>query len=336
MRAGSVRLFAVLGAICLFLAFHQHIQDLCDIVRTYATFHGLVRDHPELIHRYPGEYMPEDAPVVVPKLMHYVALGDADMSKYEAAASTCRDLHPEWEFRVWDDEAAASFLAENYPNIIPHYIGYHQMIQRANVLRYALLHKFGGVYLDLDVSCRVALDSTALVKLPFVSPGAHPAGVNNAFIAAQPGHPFLASVLDAVPTHDMFWGIFVRIPYVENMLSTGCMFYTNVWMAYVRAYLAGSVTTPVYILADAAGDMKPHMLRGKISTPLFDHGGASSWHSWDAAILLTIGKNYTLFVSGLAVSFVGLVGLVLYRIVFRRRGFRRSSRSYAHDEMKDY
>ncbi|KAH7316804.1 nucleotide-diphospho-sugar transferase [Stachybotrys elegans] len=304
MRPGTLKLLLVFGAVATVLFFMQHILQLFEVVRTYATFHSLVRTHPDLLYRYPETI---DGPVVVPKILHYVVLGDAELSKYDDALKSCRDLHKDWKYEIWTDETADQFLADNYPDILPHYKGYHQNIQRANVLRYALLHKFGGVYLDLDVSCLVALDSTSLLKLPFVSPGAHPAGVNNAFIAAQPGHPFLGSVLEAVPSHDMFWGIFIRIPYVENMLSTGCMFYTNMWMAYVRSLLAGSPESPVHILADETGDMKPHMLRGKIVTPIFAHGGASSWHSWDAAILLTIGKNYTLFVSVLGVTAVAEV-----------------------------
>lgn len=322
MRARTIKYLALAAVLLLIFSLYEHIRQVGEVVRTYATFHRLIRTNPDLLYRYPE---PVQSKRVVPKKMHLVALGTANLTKYEDAIKTCRDLHGDWEHNVWTDDNATDFLTANYPDIVPHYTGYHQNIQRANILRYAVLHKLGGVYLDLDVSCHVNLDDTPIVNLPFVSPGAHPAGVNNAFIATQPGHPFLARALAAVPHYDMYWGLPMRIPYVENMLSTGCMYFTNRWMDYVRELLGDSGSDRVYILANEEGDMAPHMLRGKITTPLFTHGGASSWHGWDAAMLLVIGNHYMLFLCGAVVLISGLTACVFYRCVNgrKRAGYRK-------------
>lgn len=321
IRARTVKYLAIAAVVLTIVSLYEHIRQVGEVVRTYSTFHPLIHNHPDLLYRYPEER--KDAKPVVPKIMHLIALGTADLSKYSDAIGSCRELHSDWQHNVWTDANATSFLQENYPDIVPHYTGYHQNIQRANVLRYALLHKFGGVYLDLDVSCHVALDKTPIMTLDFVSPGAHPAGVNNAFIATKPNHPFLGRVLAAVPHFDMYWGLPMRIPYVENMLSTGCMYYTNRWMDYVRELLWGGVQDPVYILATEDGDIYPHMLRGKITTPLFSHGGASSWHGWDAALLLTIGNHYMLFMVGGLATAAAVVALVFYKCIgARRRGIQ--------------
>ncbi|KAK3697081.1 hypothetical protein LTR37_017679 [Vermiconidia calcicola] len=184
-------------------------------------------------------------------------------------------------------------MAENYPKLLPHYLGYKQSIQRANILRYALLDHFGGVYLDLDITCLHPLDD--LRHLPWLTPGAYPAGVNNAFMLSRPRHGFLRHLLDGVQSRDLSWGM----PYIENMLSTGCMFFSNRWMSYVRSLAKARHGMPeearVYILANQAGEMEPHMLRGAVTTPLFQHAGASSWHGWDAAVLVMIGNHYLYF-----------------------------------------
>ncbi|KAI6782775.1 glycosyltransferase family 32 [Emericellopsis cladophorae] len=326
MRARPLALFLGTGCFCIIaLALRHHIFQVAEVARTYATFHRLVEKHPELLYRYPE---PAEGPERVPKRIHHIALGGGtQVSEHDEAIRSCREPHPTWEHHVWTDDKAVEFLQEHYPDILPHYTGYAQNIQRANVLRYALLHKLGGVYLDLDVSCHVALDSTPIVRLPLVTPGAYPAGVNNAFIAAQPRHPFLARVLDQVPHHDMFWGVPMRIPYVENMMSTGCMFFTNRWMSHVRDLLAGRQDQPVYVLADAEGRMEPHMLRGRVTTPLFTHGGASSWHGWDAALILVIGKHYLVFGALLCATVVGtgLAAVHLCKASRRRSWFRRRS-----------
>jgi mannosyltransferase OCH1-like enzyme len=250
--------------------------------------------------------------------MHQIAIGNGNLTQYDAARQSCRQLHADWKHQLWTDDNATSFISENYPYILPHYTHYPQNIQRANILRYAILHKFGGVYLDLDVTCRIALDSTPLMSLPLVTPGAYPAGVNNAFIATQASHPFFAELLSSVPRHDLYWGFPMRVPYVENMMSTGCMFLSNEWMTYVRQLLAGRQDPRVFILSDEQGDMDIHMLRGKVTTPLFTHGGASSWHSWDAMLFQVIGKHCMLLLAWLPMA-LALVALGLYFCAIPRR-----------------
>lgn len=223
---------------------------------------------------------------------------------------------------------------QHYPHLVPTYQGYKQRVQKSDLLRYALLEHFGGVYFDLDVTCLKSLDE--LRHVPFLSPGAHPAGVNNAFILSRPGHPFWASVLAAVKSKDLYWGL----PYVENMFSIGCMFFSNRWISYTRllARLAGNVRDEdrVYILADEDGNLAPHMLRGVVTTPLFHHGGASSWHGWDAATILFVGKHYHAVVAG-AVVLALVVFAVTWRIVgASRRGSYSRLRADQTPPRKDF
>ena len=281
------------------LALHQHIRVLRDIVHTYSTFYPLLQSHASLLYKYPAPIARTDQ---IPRIIHQVALGNVNMAKYQDGIKSCRALHPGWKFNLWTDRNGTAFIAEHYPEILPHYLGYHQNIQRANVLRYGVLHFYGGVYFDLDMTCLMPLDQTPLVDLPFVTPGAHPAGVNNAFILARPGHAFLSRILSTIPRHDLYWGLLIRFPYIENMLSTGCMFFSNMWMQYAGDVIAGHQKERIYIPADEHGDMAPHMWRGIVKSPIMAHGGDSSWHSWDAGIIVTMGKHYRLVLSALAVG----------------------------------
>lgn len=327
----SLRSAAVLGLItvCGTLALlRHHVRDLIEVARTYSTFYPYLEHHPETLYRYQSTESSShqgDNSTLVPQILHQVFLTEglpSTLSKYRGAVESCHALHPDWEQNIWTDDAANEFIATHYPNLLPHYIGYKQRIQRANILRYALLDHFGGVYLDLDITCLHPLDS--LRNLPFVSPGAYPAGVNNAFILSRPGHPFLKHLLAGVKSRDLGWGM----PYVENMLSTGCMFFSNRWMSYVRSLSAKSTHATegemVYILADQEGGIDSQMLRGKIVTPLFEHGGASSWHGWDAAMIVMIGKYYRLFAL-MVVASVVLTVLGIWRLRVSGTGRRRRS-----------
>lgn len=294
----NVAAFGLVGLCATLILLRHHLRDLSEVARTYATFYPYLDQHPQVLFRYQPDATPRSSSdkseaELVPQMIHQVFLTegrDASLAKYQSAIDSCRALHPDWQHKVWTDSSATEFMSEHYPHILPHYQGYKQSIQRANILRYALLDHFGGVYLDLDITCLRPLDE--MRHLPFVTPGAYPAGVNNAFILSRPGHGFLKHLLDGVKSRDIPWGM----PYIENMLSTGCMFFSNRWMSYVRGL---SATAPeragVLILANTRGDIEPHMLRGKVVTPLFEHGGASSWHGWDAAAIVMIGKHYLAF-----------------------------------------
>lgn len=335
----SLIFFALFSAV--FLSRH-HIRDLSDVARTYSTFYPYLQHNQDVLVRFPTQLQSSDAsaitrPESVPKIIHQIFLSNgrpnSSLNKYEPAIESCQALHPEWTFNMWTDSNATAFIAEFYPEILPHYTGYKQNIQRANILRYALLHHFGGVYLDLDVTCLASLDKPlaegsdrTLTHLPWITPGAYPAGVNNAFILSRPQHPFLAELLGRVPSRDLPW----PMPYVENMLSTGCMYFSNVWMSYAlrleREWQNPGVRKEdrVYILADEDGNMDPHMLKGKITTPLFAHGGASSWHDWDAAMIVMIGKHYGYFAFALG-SLVGMIVLAGWKLARRNRPRRKSS-----------
>lgn len=324
-------LFTSIALTFLILTRH-HLQNLAEVATTFATFYPYVGQHPETLYQYLHENTSQARAHLVPRIIHQIFLTEgvhAPFNKYESAISSCRALHPDWTHYVWINENASAFMEEHYPHVWPHYQSYKQSIQRANILRYALLDHFGGVYLDLDITCLQPLDE--LRHLPWLTPGAYPAGVNNAFILSKPHHAFTKHLLDGVASRNLRWGM----PYIENMLSTGCMYFSNRWMSYMRMLpkrmLKGEVVNDddkLYILADERGELEPHMLRGAVTTPLFHHGGASSWHGWDAATIVLIGKHYLAFL--LIMSFgllltAAVICKVLLRWQAQRQVYCRSS-----------
>lgn len=315
-------------AVVTFTTFYlrQHIKVLSEVVRTYSSFYPYLDAHPDVLFRYIPDVVNNsisaaESPLLVPRIMHQIHLAEGRPSavgKHQAAIDSCRDIHQGWNHTIWTDQTASAFMETNYPTIFPHYQGYKQSIQRANILRYALLDHFGGVYLDLDVTCLQSLES--IRSVPWLTPAAHPAGVNNAFIQARKGHPFLRHLLASVPSRDISWGM----PYIENMLSTGCMYFSNMWMSYTRSDDHLDPSSKVHILANESGDINAHMLRGVVTTPLFKHGGASSWHGWDAAMIVLIGKYYTLILQGFLVLSI-LTGWLVWRFAGGRNRRRRRS-----------
>lgn len=76
-------------------------------------------------------------------------------------------------------------------------------IQRSNAIRYLILYKQGGIYLDLDVKCKKPLDP--FLTQSWLSPPGLPAGINNAFMTSSPGNPFMRFAIDHLLDYDLNW-----------------------------------------------------------------------------------------------------------------------------------
>lgn len=60
--------------------------------------------------------------------------------------------HPGWQEVVWDEAAVLDLIQSDFPWFLRTYLSYPRLVQRSDVMRYMVLYKYGGVYLDADVS----------------------------------------------------------------------------------------------------------------------------------------------------------------------------------------
>ena len=62
------------------------------------------------------------------------------------------------EYMLWTDETSREFIETYYPYHLHMFDSYEYPIQRADSIRYFVLHHFGGIYMDLDIGCRRRMD----------------------------------------------------------------------------------------------------------------------------------------------------------------------------------
>ena len=76
------------------------------------------------------------------------------------------------------------------------------------------------------------------------------------------------------------------------------------------------------ILAGPPDNFKLHSLNGPVSTPIFDHLGSSSWHSYDASLIVLLGKSakwwIPLFILGAAAGVLFVVRILKVKGTLRR------------------
>ena len=118
-------------------------------------------------------------------------------------------LNPDWEYRFWTDEDLRAFMAEEFPHLIDLFDGYSLPVQRADLARYCILYRIGGLYADIDTRCLATVEPLAGDERVILceEPGEHQhhgrvRGLDTLFfngtMASPPGHPFWESVLNHV------------------------------------------------------------------------------------------------------------------------------------------
>jgi mannosyltransferase OCH1-like enzyme len=119
-----------------------------------------------------------------------------------------RAVHPDWDYRFYDDEACRAVVREHMPGLLPIYDGYSHKIQRTDMFRMVAVHAYGGFYLDLDMLLIQSLQPLLVHRAVFAEEsilseekakelGHHDRlRIANYMFAAEPGHPFISSILE--------------------------------------------------------------------------------------------------------------------------------------------
>ncbi|WP_196010029.1 glycosyltransferase family 32 protein [Parabacteroides distasonis] len=174
----------------------------------------------------------------VPKIIHQI--WSAKFKPYPAIfgklADTWRRYHPDWEYILWDDERMDCFVHTYYPEYEEIFKRFPYDVQRWDVIRYLILYKMGGFYVDCDYECRKPFDSllgdhTCCLGL---EPSSHAAYarrdicIGNALMAVKAGHPFMRELIDHVMSAPIP-EVLPRDKIAYVVLSTGPIFLSNLY-----------------------------------------------------------------------------------------------------------
>jgi hypothetical protein len=146
----------------------------------------------------------------IPRILHQTWKNHDVPMRWQPYQRSWQTHHPDWEYRLWTDEDNRDLVAVHYPWFLPIYDGYQAEISRVDAARYLMMHRFGGVYADLDMESLAPLDDLlegerlvlALEPPNHIDQWVLDRGldhiVGNAFLASAPRHPFWIEVLRAL------------------------------------------------------------------------------------------------------------------------------------------
>ncbi|MCG7349503.1 glycosyltransferase family 32 protein [Sphingomonas sp. ACRSK] len=211
--------------------------------------------------------MTDHSPRVIPRIVHQLAIGQAVPPSLAAVREALIAANPSWDFRLYDGEAIERFIAAEYgPDMLTRYrrIRPEYGVARADLARYLLVFRLGGLYLDLKSTTDRPLDEVVRPDDSYLLSqwrnrrgeehftwGLHreladvPGGaLQQWFVASAPEHPFLQAVIDEVCHR-----IDRYDPWRDGVGGTG-VFHLTGPIAYTRAIWSVKHKHPHRLLAN--------------------------------------------------------------------------------------
>jgi mannosyltransferase OCH1-like enzyme len=126
----------------------------------------------------------------IPRVIHQIWLGKSMPADIERYVDSIKKTNPTFEHRLWTDKDVEAFdFANKHLFFQTPNVG-----QRSDILRYAILEKMGGVYLDADFQGYNSFESLLHLNLfAGVSYDAEPV-LFNGLIGSVPNHPIIQAI----------------------------------------------------------------------------------------------------------------------------------------------
>ncbi|MDY6987343.1 MAG: glycosyltransferase [Thermodesulfobacteriota bacterium] len=222
----------------------------------------------------------------IPKIIHQTWETMDIPCEWQDCVRSWQEGHRDWEYRLWTDHDRRRLVEQSYPDFLEIFDSYSHGIQRADAIRYFVLLRYGGLYVDLDFECLRPVDDI-LSKSTFVighQPRKHAALhgedslVGNGFMASVPGHPFLLEIIGAMRAID------ASIAFHHDVLSTtGPVMINNVLKAYAGDDVVVLEDTVVYPFARGSEELDRLIEKGAESLSLKKQcirSGTYAIHYW--------------------------------------------------------
>jgi len=131
---------------------------------------------------------------LIPKTIHQIWIGPKPAPK--DMMETWRQHHPDWDYCLWNESNIDVPLRNQ-----AHYEMMSNLGGKADILRYEILSRHGGIYVDADLTCLKPLDASFLEDsffAAFENEKWRPGLIANGILGAVPGHPVMESMIERI------------------------------------------------------------------------------------------------------------------------------------------
>jgi len=170
--------------------------------------------------------------MTISKVIHQTWKDENVPEHFNMLSETWKKNHPDWEYILWTDKMNRDFIRINFPDFLEKYDNYPANIQRVDAVRYFILYKMGGMFIDLDYEClknvEPLLDNFCVFGL---EPTEHckihrkEIIISNAFMAGMAGSDFFKRLCDELYGYKQY----ALNPFDNILESTGPFMLTRVF-----------------------------------------------------------------------------------------------------------
>ena len=245
----------------------------------------------------------------IPKIIHQTWKNKDIPEKWKKSSDEWQRLHPDWQYVLWTDEDIRNHIQQHHPDFLELHDNYEYPIQRADMIRYFVLHDFGGVYCDLDLYPTENIEKYITCNLDHFVYSANSDCFTNAFMISPVHSANMKNIINNLK-NDLPWWAFGK--HLKVMTSTGPLFLTKILYDSKDTFcvLPKYIFNPYSVTEDFT-QKKEGAAIGTLE--------GSSWHSWDSSFYNFVLKYRLFFITfGILFVLLTIIGLIYYIIKFRR------------------
>lgn len=134
---------------------------------------------------------------MIPQTIHqiWVPPGQDIPAQYLQGIRSWLDMHPNWDYKLWTDEDLHWLTRRDLYNQALELVPSDAVGQfRADIARYEILLRFGGLYVDIDTVCLRPVGE-ALVGHNEFAAWEDQNWVGNTYLGCTPGHPVMEKLV---------------------------------------------------------------------------------------------------------------------------------------------
>jgi len=183
---------------------------------------------------YERNYLNGSGEDKIPKIIHQIWLGGTLPDRYKKFTESWKSLHPSWIYKMWTEREVRHLKLTN-ETFFYQATNYGQ---KSDILRYELLNKFGGIYVDTDFECLKPFDE--FLYLDFFTSSGYAAKFElyPALIGSVPGYPVIQRCINEMKDID-------AITYTGMFNTTGPYYFAQKFLKDVTEDSEGVVVFPM-------------------------------------------------------------------------------------------
>jgi inositol phosphorylceramide mannosyltransferase catalytic subunit len=200
--------------------------------------------------------------------------------------------NPTWTYVCWNLQLCKDLLNMYYMHHKELFDSYPYDIQRCDVIRYFILHRYGGLYADMDYYCNKSWDivlenydkSLYLVETP--NKIGNEIHISNSLMYSRPGHIFWSKLfieLEQNKTAPIYYGRHLTI-----MFTTGPGILNRVFLKYKMSYKLHFYPHELF----HPYGLNTEIISLKNENVYALHIGKGSWESNDSKIIIFLYQEY--------------------------------------------